>query len=130
LYTGLKKVKISLGPKVKDDRFFVTSQKEFVSLKTLHSRLLTITAFTCINLDWLASVHIQHVNSCIAAVYHATAPYAKKRVTEGLQNRWKRQILTTKRQILMLNPCLTPFQNLCFAATIQFTRNFFTTSDF
>jgi len=43
---------------------------------------LTITAFTWINLDrfsLLASLHIQHVNSCIAAVYHATARHTKTR---------------------------------------------------
>jgi len=48
----------------------------------LHSRDLTITAHTEINLDWfslLASFHIQRVNSCIAAVYHATARHAKTR---------------------------------------------------
>jgi len=82
---GLKKcefpgklVEISCGPQVEDDRHFMTSQKKFVFLKTLHSRALTITEYTY--LDWfslLASVHIQHVNSCIAAVYHATAWHAK-----------------------------------------------------
>jgi len=50
---GLKKckfpgklVKISHGPQVKDDRPLIMSQKEFVFLKTLHSRVLTITVFT------------------------------------------------------------------------------------
>jgi len=55
---GLKKckfpgklVEISRGPQVEDDRPFVTSQKKFIFLKTLHSRDLTITAHTEINLD-------------------------------------------------------------------------------
>jgi len=90
LWTGLKKwkfrgklVEISRGPQIKDDCFFMTSQKEFVSLKTLHSKGLN---YHCVHTHQLglvslpASVHIQRVNSCIAAVYHATALYAKNEI--------------------------------------------------
>jgi len=52
-HQGLKKckfpgklVEISRGPQVEDDRLFMTSQKQFVFLKTLHSRAVTITAYT------------------------------------------------------------------------------------
>jgi len=41
-----KLVEISRVPQVEDDRPFMTSQKKFVFLKTLHSRALTITAYT------------------------------------------------------------------------------------
>jgi len=60
---------ISRGPQAEDDRPFMTSQKEFGFLKTLHSRA---------SFSQLELVHvIQRVNTCIAAVYHATARYAK-----------------------------------------------------
>jgi len=41
-----KLVDISRGAQVEDDRPFMTSQKEFIFLKTLHLRASTITAFT------------------------------------------------------------------------------------
>jgi len=41
-----KLVEISRGPQDEDDRPFMTSQKKFVFLKTLHSRALAITAST------------------------------------------------------------------------------------
>jgi len=41
-----KRVRISRGPQVGDDRPCMTSQMKFVFLKTMHSRVLTITAFT------------------------------------------------------------------------------------
>jgi len=74
---GLKKCKfprnlieISCGPQVEDDRPFMTLQKEIGFFKMLHSRASFIQ---------LESVHIQRVNTCITAVYHATAQYAKTR---------------------------------------------------
>jgi len=50
---GLKKckfptklVEISRGLQVEDDRPFMTLQKKYIFLKTLHSRALTIAAYT------------------------------------------------------------------------------------
>ena len=57
--------KFPMGRKLKTIAPFMTSQKEFGFLKTLHSRA---------SFSQLELVHvIQRVNTCIAAVYHATA---------------------------------------------------------
>jgi len=73
-------------------------------LKTLHSGV-TITAFIWINLDrfsLLASIHIQPYGftRCIAAVYRATAWYAK--AVEAAN-------LTREVGNFAPNPCFTRF---------------------
>jgi len=59
------------------------SQKEIVFLKTLHQE----SNYHCVHIDQsgliqpiTASVHIQHVNSFMAAVYHATTRCAKNEI--------------------------------------------------
>jgi len=48
-------------------------------------------------------------HSTCKQLHRRTVPWTQKRGTEGLQNRWKRQIFTATWQILAPNPCLTRF---------------------
>jgi len=102
------------------------SQKRFVFLKTFHSRVLTITAFTWINLDRISLpplIHIQCENSCIGAVYRATAYYAKTRYWRSAKAAGAANL-----RLKVANSRIESFLYLClkFVGSSSFKRNLFT----